>query len=275
MANTKGNTLRKRLGSMLRVDIRRLLLSRAFYIIVAACLLALILILVMTTMMDGTVTVDHATGKETVIEGFESVWQILGTVSEPGAGAGAGGIKGTMSMDLVSMCNINMLYFAIAVLVCLFVADDFRSGYAKNLFTTHPKKSDYVISKTLVLSFGAAVMMLAFFVGAMLGGLFSGLSFALVGAHAGNVVACLIAKILLCPVFIGIYLTMSVIGKQRLWLSLLLSFGVGMLLFTVAPMVTPLNSGILQIVLCLAGGGGFALGLGAVSDLILERTSLV
>lgn len=46
--------------------------------------------------------------------------------------------------------NINMLYFFVAVFVCLFVSDDFRSGYAKNLFTVRSKKSDYVISKTLV-----------------------------------------------------------------------------------------------------------------------------
>ena len=100
------NTFMKRFTSMLKVDFKRLFLSRAFYIIIAACLIAPILILVMTTMMDGTVSIDPQTGTETIMEGFDNVWQIFGALSSEGA-QGAG-----MSMDLVSMCNINMLFFA-------------------------------------------------------------------------------------------------------------------------------------------------------------------
>lgn len=130
------------------------------YIIVGACLVMPILILVMTTMMDGSVTVDPQTGVETVIEGFDSVWQIIGSTSG----------SGMADMGLTGMCNINMLYFFVAVLVCIFVADDFRSGYAKNLFAVRAKRSDYVISKTLAGFVGGALMLLAFFIGAMLGG---------------------------------------------------------------------------------------------------------
>ena len=264
------NTFSKRFGSMLKVDFKRLFLSRSFYIIVAACLLAPILILVMTTMMDGSVSVDPQTGKETVIEGFDNVWQIIGTVSGAGAEAGA-----SMDMSITSMCNINMLYFAIAALVCIFVADDFRSGYAKNLFTVRAKKTDYVASKTLVLFVGSAFMMLAFVLGAILGGIFAGVSFEMVGFNVGNLIMSILAKILLCLIFVGIYLCMSVVAKQKLWLSILLSFGVGMFLFNIAPMVSPLNSGLLQVILCTAGGAGFAIGMGAISNLVLKKTSLV
>ena len=269
------NTFSKRFGSMLKVDFKRLFLSRSFYIIVAACLLAPILILVMTTMMDGSVTVDPNTGVETVMEGFDNVWQIIGSVSDSNASANAGGDMSAMSMDIVSMCNINMLYFAIAALVCIFVADDFRSGYAKNLFTVRAKKTDYVASKTLVLFVGSAFMMLAFVLGAILGGIFAGVSFEMIGFNVGNLIMSILAKILLCLIFVGIYLCMSVVAKQKLWLSILLSFGVGMFLFNIAPMVSPLNSGILQVILCTAGGVGFAIGMGAISNLVLKKTSLV
>ena len=255
---------------MLKVDFKRLFLSRSFYIIVAACLLAPILILVMTTMMDGSVTVDPNTGVETVMEGFDNVWQIIGTVSGASEDASA-----SMDMSITSMCNINMLYFAIAALVCIFVADDFRSGYAKNLFTVRAKKTDYVASKTLVLFVGSAFMMLAFVLGAILGGIFAGVSFEMVGFNVGNLIMSILAKILLCLIFVGIYLCMSVVAKQKLWLSILLSFGVGMFLFNIAPMVSPLNSGILQVILCTAGGAGFAIGMGAISNLVLKKTSLV
>ena len=264
------NTFSKRFGSMLKVDFKRLFLSRSFYIIVAACLLAPILILVMTTMMDGSVTVDPNTGVETVMEGFDNVWQIIGTVSGASEDASA-----SMDMSITSMCNINMLYFAIAALVCIFVADDFRSGYAKNLFTVRAKKTDYVASKTLVLFVGSAFMMLAFVLGAILGGIFAGVSFEMVGFNVGNLIMSVLAKILLCLIFVGIYLCMSVVAKQKLWLSILLSFGVGMFLFNIAPMVSPLNSGLLQVILCTAGGAGFAIGMGAISNLVLKKTSLV
>lgn len=55
-----------------------------------------------------------------------------------------------MSSDIMNMCNINLLFFMAAVFICIFVADDFRSGYAKNLFAVRSKKTDYVISKSLV-----------------------------------------------------------------------------------------------------------------------------
>ena len=258
---------------MLNVDFKRLLLSRTFYIILAACLVAPILILVMTTMMDGTVSVDPQTGKETVMEGFDNLWQIIGSVSVDGdAGAEAGA---AIDMGLTAMCNINMLYFAISALVCVFVGEDFRSGYSKNLFTVRSKKSDYVASKTIVLTFGAAMMVLAFFLGSLIGGAVSGLPFDMIDFNLGNLVFCLLSKMVLVSVFVPIYLVMSVAAKDKIWLSVILSMGVGMFLFMMIPMLTPLNATALNLTLCAIGGTGFSFGLGAVSNLILNKTSLV
>ncbi|MBQ2734405.1 MAG: ABC transporter permease [Clostridia bacterium] len=268
------NRVGKRVKSMLRVDFRRMFKMPLLYIIVAVCLVMPILILVMTTMMDGTVSVDPQTGAETVIEGFDNVWQIIGSVSsDTGASSDAAAMGAGMS--LTSMCNVNMLYFAIAVLVCVFVAEDFRSGYAKNLFTVRAKKSDYVLSKTLVCSAGAALMILAFFVGSLLGGAIAGLPFDMVGFGIVELVMCVLSKMLLVTVFVPIYLIMSVAAKQRLWLSLILSFMVGMFLFMMIPLLTPLNATALNVLLCLAGGALFGIGLGAISNLVLKKTSLV
>lgn len=52
--------------------------------------------------------------------------------------------------------------FLAAVLVCIFVAADFRSGYAKNLFAVRSKKSDYIISKSLVGFVGGSLMIVGF-----------------------------------------------------------------------------------------------------------------
>ncbi len=124
-------TFGKRLRSMLAVDFRRMFTMRLFYIIAGCCLIAPVLILVMTTMFGG---VDPETGETIETEMFTNVWQIISSVSGESADSG-------MEMDITMMCNMNMLYFGIAVLVCLFVSEDFKSGYAKNLFTIRAKKA--------------------------------------------------------------------------------------------------------------------------------------
>ncbi|MDE5616668.1 MAG: ABC transporter permease [Clostridia bacterium] len=250
----------KRLKSMLKVDFKRMFTMPLIYIMAGVCFAMPILILVMTT----AVSTAPANGVEAAADTFTNAWQSLGALS------GA-----EMSMGLTSMCNINMIYFIIAILVSIFVADDFKSGYAKNLFTIRSKKSDYVISKTLVGYVGGAIMLLAYFVGAMIGGAIAGLSFDVGSAGASGIFMCIVSKILLAAVFVAIYLLVSVAAKQKLWLSILGSFAVSMLLFTMIPMITPLDSTVVNVFMCLAGGAIFAVGFGALSNLVLNKTALV
>ncbi len=264
-ANIKNSDFGKRLKTMLKVDARRMFTMPTVWIMLGVSLALPILILVMTSFMGGT-TIDPQTGVETTVETFTNVWQAIGS---------AGG--NAMSMDLTSMCNINLLYFLVAIFVCLFVGEDFRSGYVKNLFTVRSKKLDYVLSKTIVLFVAATGMFVLYFIGAMIGGGIAGLSFdlAAVGASVGGIVACMISKVFFALVFVSIALTLATVGKQKLWLSILGSFAAGMLLFTMIPMMTPLDAGAFHLVLCVFGGPLFAVGLGAASCLILNKTSLV
>lgn len=68
---------------------------------------------------------------------------------------------------------------------------------------------------------------------------------------------------------------MSTVAKQKTWLSILLSLFAGMLLFMMIPMMTPLDSGMMNVILCLAGGGIFAAALGCVSNGVLKKQDLV
>lgn len=173
---------KKDLKTMVAVDMRRMFTSRLLYIMLAVCLVTPILILTMTSGFGGE-----------DLPMLQNVWQIIGS----------GGNEG-MAMDMTTMCNINLLYFGIAVFVALFVSDDFRSGYAKNLFAVRAKKGSYVVSKTIVCFIAAALMLFAFFAGAMLGGTFGGLSFALGSVSIFNIVMCMLAKLFLMLVFVGI-----------------------------------------------------------------------
>ena len=254
----------RRVKTMLAVDFRRMFTTRFLYIMLGICLVMPVLILVMTTMFGDASIVDPTTGVETSMGTFTNTWQTIGSYSDAG-----------MSMDLTSMCNINMLYFFLAVLVCVFIADDFRSGYAKNLFTVRAKKGDYVISKTVVCSIGGTLMLLAYLVGSVMGGAIAGLPFDTGAAGVAGIVMCMIAKTCLVPLFVSIFLAVSVAAKQKTWLSLILGFMAGMLLFMMIPMMTPLDATIMHIVMCLAGGVLFSAGLGAVSKTVLAKTSLV
>ena len=265
------NTFSKRLGSMLSVDARRMFGTPLFYIMLGIAVVVPILILVMTTMMDGSVSVDPNTGKETVMEAFDSAWQIIGTVSSSGESANAG----AASMDMMSMCNINLLYFGAAVLIALFVSADFKSGYSKNLFTVRAIKNDYILSKTIVGFIAAAILVVGFFLGTVVGGSIAGLPFTMDGFTSANLVMCMLTKVLLMAVFVPIYVMASVIGKQKTWLCMVLSLAVGMLLFSMIPMISPINATAMNVILCLAGGVLFSLGFGAVSKTILQKRDIL
>lgn len=254
----------KRLKSMLVVDFRRMFTMPLLYIMTGTSLVIPILVMVMTTMFDGTTSVNPQTGVETTIEGFENTWQGIAALSNAG-----------MSMDLTSMCNINLVFFMAAVLVCIFVAADFRSGYVKNLFAVRAKKTDYVISKSLVGFVGGALMLLAYFVGTILGGAISGLSFDTGVAGVSGIVMCMLAKLCLIAVFVPIYLLTGVIAKDRLWLSLVLSLMIGMLFFMMIPALTPLDSTITNVVMCLIGGVVFNVIFGVISNLILKKKNIL
>ena len=255
----------RRIKSMLKVDFRRMFKCKLFYILIACALVIPILMTVMMSMMDGSVSVNPQTGEETVMQGPENAWQNIGTL--PGEPLGGD--------EIFMMCNINMAFMGVAVFVCLFISDDFRSGYAKNLFTVRAKRGEYVVSKTISGFICGALMLIAYLVGSILGGAISGLSFDLHGLSAGNIVMCMLAKIFLMLVFVSIFTLISVVAKQKAWLAICGSLGGGMLLFMMVSMITPLGSTIINVVLCAVGGTLFAFGLGAISRVVLKKTSLV
>ena len=254
-----------RIKSMLKVDFRRMFQSKLFYILIACALILPILMTVMMSMMDGSVSVNPQTGVETIMEGPENAWQNIGTL--PGEPLGGD--------EIFMMCNINMAFMGVAVFVCLFISDDFRSGYAKNLFTVRAKRGEYVVSKTVSGFLCGAFMLIAYFIGSMLGGAISGLSFDLHGLNAGNIAMCMLAKVFLMLMFVSIFTLISVAAKQKAWLAICGSLGGGMLLFMMVSMITPLGSTFINVILCLAGGILFAVGLGAASKAVLKKTSLV
>lgn len=217
--NSKSKPFSKRLKSMLKVDFRRMFTQPLFYIMAGIALAIPIAVLVMVTMMDSSFSIDPATGVETVMQGFDNVWQAIATLST----------ESSAGMDMVSMCNINLLYFAVAVFMCIFVSDDFRSGYVKNLFAVRAQKADYVISKTLAGFVCGTVLVIAWQVGTLLGGAIAGLPFDLKTADISGLVMCLMGKIFLMLLFVALSLLLAVVARQKLWMSITFSLMAGIL----------------------------------------------
>ena len=270
-----------RLGTMLKVDFLRMFKSRTFYIILATALLVPVVMTVMLVMMDGSESTNPQTGEVTIMEGPEYVWESFGTVPSTNPQPQPEQIEGEAAamggeMDVLAMCNINLVFLGVSVFICLFIADDFRSGYAKNLFTVRSKKGDYIISKTLASFVCGVLMLLLYTVGALGSGLIMGLKFDLVGGLTlGNFICCLLAKIMLMLVFVAIFAAISMLCKQISWLSICLCLGGGMILFMMIPMITPLTATIVHVCICLIAGVIAAVVLGLFGNLILRKTSLV
>ena len=119
--------------SMMKTDFRRLFTTSTLYIMLGIALIMPVLILCMTTAMGGTDVVDPTTGAATVMDGFTNAWYIIAKPSDAG-----------MSMDITAMCNINLIYFMMGVFLCLFISENFTSGYVKNLFANRAKKGSYI-----------------------------------------------------------------------------------------------------------------------------------
>ena len=257
---TEAIVFKKNRGSllaMLKMDFRRMFTQRLLYIMLGCCLAMPIMTLVMTTAVDG----GNSGGMM-----FDNVWQIIGSVS---------GGSAVMAMDMTSMCNINLVYFGAAVFTALYISAEFKSGYAKNLFSAQAKKSSYIISKILVCAAACVLMLIMFFVGAMSGGAFSGISFELGDVTVGNIILCMLSKIFLMFVFLSIYIVVSIFARQKTWLGIVLGGFVGMLLFMMIPALTPLNAGIGNVLGCFIAAAAVSLVLGAVGKVLLQRIDLV
>ena len=144
-----------RLKSMLSVDFYRLFHTPLFYIFL--CIAAII-----PAMIIGT------TGMESSQTGalFTNVWQAI-AVQEPLY----------VVQDIGQYANMNMVFIFGGIMVSIFIGHDYKSGYVKQLFTTHAKKQDYMMSKTLACAFAMACMCITYLFGTIFAGLFVGLSF--------------------------------------------------------------------------------------------------
>ena len=253
-----------RVKSMLKLDFYRLFHTPVFYImlLIAAIIPAMIL---GTSSMDasgaGNASPGYSTPAAAAIE-FTNTWQLVESTG--------GSAVADNPLDFAGFANINMLFIFAGLLMAIFVAHDYMSGFVKNIFTVHSKKMDYVISKTAIGVFGGAGMIVTYVCGAVLAGLLTGKGF---DVNAGGLVMCLISKTFLMGVFCSLFLGIAVFFRNKLWLTITFTFLFGMMLYPAASVAT-LGSTAATMMLTLMAGVIGAIAFGTASNFILNKRDL-
>jgi len=214
----------ERIKGMLSVDFYRLFNTPLFYIFLAVAAIIPAMI-IGTTGMEGS-----QTGAL-----FTNVWQAI-AVDKPLY----------VVENIGQYANMNMVFIFGGIMVSIFIGHDYKSGYVKQLFTTHAKKQDYMMSKSLTCAFAMACMCLTYLVGTILAGALVGLSFSV---NFGSLICALLGKIIMSLGWASLYVFLNIIFRKYFWISIASSFffGTGILIIGISAIVG--NSAVLNIFL--------------------------
>ena len=211
----------KRLKGMLGVDFYRLFHTPLFYIFLAIAAIIPAMVSAMTMMPDQN--------GQTMEPLYSNVWQIIA------ASKSLYVIEG-----IADYANMNMVFIFGGIMVSIFIGHDYKSGYVKQLFTTHAKKQDYMISKTLACAFAMACMCITYFVGGTVAGLLVGYE---TDVNVGSLIIAILGKIIMSLGWASLYTFLNVIFRRYFGVSIASSFffGTGILIIGVAAIVESLS----------------------------------
>lgn len=210
----------RRLKGMLGVDFYRLFHTPMFYIFLAIAAIIPAMVSGMTTMTDPS---------GNTVELYTNAWQII-AASEPLYVVGG----------IADYANMNMVFIFGGIMVSIFIGHDYKSGYVKQLFTTHAKKQDYMMSKSIVCAFAMACMCLTYLIGGVVGGMWAGYSW---DVNIGSLVIAILGKIIMSLGWASLYTFLNVIFRRYFGISIASSFffGTGILIIGVAAIVEKLS----------------------------------
>ena len=209
-------TFARRIKGMLGVDFYRLFHTPLFYIFLAIAAIIPAMVSAMTMMPDQN-------GNQITL--YSNVWQIIA------ASKSLYVIEG-----IADYANMNMVFIFGGIMVSIFIGHDYKSGYVKQLFTTHAKKQDYMISKSLVCAFAMACMCITYLIGGTVGGLLAGYE---TNVNVGSLIIAILGKIIMSLGWASLYTFLNVIFRKYFGISVASSFffGTGILIIGAAAIV--------------------------------------
>ena len=211
----------KRLKGMLGVDFYRLFHTPMFYIFLAIAAIIPAMVSAMTTMSgpDGVAATPM----------YSNVWQII-AASEPLY----------VINSIADYANMNMVFIFGGIMVSIFIGHDYKSGYVKQLFTTHAKKQDYMMSKSIVCAFAMACMCITYLIGGTVGGMLAGYS---MEVNVSSLILAILGKMVMSLGWASLYTFLNIIFRRYFGISIASSFffGTGILIIGVAAIVENLS----------------------------------
>jgi len=261
-------TFGDRVKSMLKLDFYRLFHTPVLYIFlaIAAIIPAMVLSLSGVDMSPPDQSAHTENIPQVTMPMFQNAWQMIETTANPTFTVNTD----DNPIDMGQFMNINMLFIFAGLLMSIFVAHDYSSGFVKNIFTVHSKKVDYVISKTAIGLFGGTGMILTYVLGTVVAGLLTGKAF---DVDVGGLIFCLISKALLMGVFCSLFAAIAMFFRKNFWMTVVVTFVSGMMLYPAASIATLDSTSITVFISLLIGTIG-AVAIGTVSNQILKKRDL-
>ena len=213
--------LAARIKSMLGVDFYRLFHTPLFYIFLAIAAIIPAMVSAMTMMPDQN--------GNTMEPLYSNVWQIIAAQ------------KPLYVIETIAdYANMNMVFIFGGIMVSIFIGNDYRSGYVKQLFTAHAKKEDYMISKTLVCAFAIVSMCLSYFIGGTVGGLIVGYE---TTVNVGSLICAILGKMVMSLGWASLFTFLNIIFRKYFGISVASSFffGTGILIIGAAAIIEALH----------------------------------
>ncbi len=210
-------SFQKRIKGMLGVDFYRLFHTPLFYIFLAIAAIIPAMVSAMTMMPDQS--------GNTMEPLYSNVWQIIAAEESL-----------YVIRTIADYANMNMVFIFGGIMVSIFIGHDYKSGYVKQLFTTHAKKQDYMISKSIVCAFAMACMCLTYLIGGTVAGILVGYD---TTVNIGSLIIAILGKMIMSLGWASLYTFLNIIFRKYFGISIASSFffGTGILIIGVAAIV--------------------------------------
>lgn len=259
----------QRIKGMLGVDFYRLFHTPLFYIFLAIAAIIPAMILGMTGMENAEGVVERL---------YDNTWQIV-AADEP---------LYTVN-TIAEYANMNMVFIFGGIMVSIFIGHDYKSGYVKQLFTTHAKKQDYMMSKSLTCAFAMACMCITYLLGGVVAGALTKTSFEV---NAGSLIVAVLGKMVMSLGWASLYTFLNIIFRRYFGISIASSFffGTGILIIGAGAIVgnSPilnvflygasvyacLSSNALALLVCIVCSAAWAVVYNVLGSLLLSKSDV-
>lgn len=261
----------KRLKGMLGVDFYRLFHTPMYYIFLAISAFIPALVL-------GTTGMENPQTGVAAAPLYSNTWQVI-----------AADTPLYVVNTIGEYANMNMVFIFGGIMVSIFIGHDYRSGYVKQLFTTHAKKQDYMMSKSITCAFAMACMCITYLIGSVASGLLVGMSF---DVNVASLVYAILGKMIMSLGWASLYTFLNVIFRRYFGISIVSSFffGTGILIIGAAALIgnnsalniflygssvyACLNSTIVTVLVCLVVSVAWAVIYNWLGTRILSKSDV-